>query len=369
MPSREDVAYFGAGPAPLPTVVLEKGAEAFVNFENTGLSLAEISHRSQTANRILADTKAALASLLQIPDSHEILFMHGGGSAEFSAVVLNMVAVWVEKRRRKAETEFGGDEQKIHDTVKSELRDKLRLDYLVTGSWSLKASQEAANLLEPLGKGFVNVAVDSRQSNGGKFGTIPSEDTWNLTPSKSQGGQSSSFVYYCDNETVDGVEFPGLPKCLDQSSSDPDNELLVVADMSSNFLSRRVDVSKYAVIFVSINVPKNFRNILTRIGRCAKKHWHHRCHSRNCAQGSFVFISFLVVPACCRCLVTTNHSQLVCHCEEQFPLQYHANLQHLDRRRSDARIDRNPRREGAERPGGSGEPESQSHLRCPRHLS
>ncbi|KAI4137269.1 MAG: hypothetical protein L6R39_007376 [Caloplaca ligustica] len=249
MPSREDVAYFGAGPAPLPTVVLEKGAEAFVNFENTGLSLAEISHRSQTANRILADTKAALASLLQIPDSHEILFMHGGGSAEFSAVVLNMVAVWVEKRRRKAETEFGGDEQKIHDTVKSELRDKLRLDYLVTGSWSLKASQEAANLLEPLGKGFVNVAVDSRQSNGGKFGTIPSEDTWNLTPSKSQGGQSSSFVYYCDNETVDGVEFPGLPKCLDQSSSDPDNELLVVADMSSNFLSRRVDVSKYAVIF------------------------------------------------------------------------------------------------------------------------
>lgn len=251
MPGREAVAYFGAGPAPLPTPVLQKGAEAFVNFEETGLSLAEISHRSQTANKVLADTKTALTSLLQIPDSHDILFMHGGGSGEFSAVVFNMVAVWVEKRRKKAEDELGGDEPKILQRVKSELQHELRLDYLVTGSWSLKASQEAANLLEPLGKGFVNVALDSRESNAGKFGTIPPEDTWSLSSPGSKGGKGSAFVYYCDNETVDGVEFPGLPHCLNQSSQDPDDELLVVADMSSNFLSRRVDVSKYAVIFVS----------------------------------------------------------------------------------------------------------------------
>ncbi|KAI4114489.1 MAG: hypothetical protein LQ345_004739 [Seirophora villosa] len=249
MPSRADVAYFGAGPAPLPTAALEKGAEAFVNFDNTGLSLAEISHRSQTANKILADTKAALTSLLHIPESHDILFMHGGGSAEFSAVVLNMLAVWVEKRRRKAEADLAGDERRILERVKSELQNELRLDYLVTGSWSLKASQEAANLLEPLGKGFVNVALDSRQSNHGNFGTIPPEDTWTMTSSRSKGGSGSAFVYYCDNETVDGVEFPALPQCLSQSSQDQDDELLVVADMSSNFLSRRVDVSKYAVIF------------------------------------------------------------------------------------------------------------------------
>ncbi|KAL8977257.1 MAG: hypothetical protein Q9177_006678, partial [Variospora cf. flavescens] len=241
MPNRADVAYFGAGPAPLPTTVLEKGAEAFVNFDNSGLSLAEISHRSQTANKILADTKAALTALLDIPDSHDILFMHGGGSAEFSAVVLNMVAVWIEKRRRKAEAEFCGDNQSILERVRKELRQDLRLDYLVTGSWSLKASQEAANLLEPLGTGFVNVAMDARQSNAGKFGIIPSEDTWNMTSSRSKGGSGSAFVYYCDNETVDGVEFPGLPRCLDQPSQDPDDELLVVADMSSNLLSRRVD--------------------------------------------------------------------------------------------------------------------------------
>ncbi|KAL8704137.1 MAG: hypothetical protein Q9201_002687 [Fulgogasparrea decipioides] len=249
MPSREDVAYFGAGPAPLPTEVLQRGAEAFVNFENTGLSLAEISHRSQTANKVLADTKSALTSLLQIPDEYEILFMHGGGSGEFSAVVLNMVAVWVEKRRRRAAAELDGDERQVVERVKREIRDELRLDYLVTGSWSLKASQEAANLLEPLGKGFVNVAVDSRQSDSGRFDTIPSEDSWKLTPSRSKGGEGSAFVYYCDNETVDGVEFPRLPSCLNHSSRDGTDELLVVADMSSNFLSRRVDVSKFAVIF------------------------------------------------------------------------------------------------------------------------
>ena len=256
MPDRADVAYFGAGPAPLPTKVLQKGAEAFVNFENTGLSLAEISHRSQTATKILADTKKALTSLLEIPDNYEILFMHGGGSGEFSAVVFNMVAFWVEKRRRQAEVEVGADaEEQVVERVRKEVRQDLRLDYLVTGSWSLKASQEAANLLQPLGNDFVNIAVDSRRDRAGQFGTIPSEDVWNLTPSRREGGKDSAFVYYCDNETVDGVEFPTLPKCLDRSpGQDPIEQSLVVADMSSNFLSRRVDVSKYAVIFVSVKL-------------------------------------------------------------------------------------------------------------------
>ncbi len=204
MPSREEVAYFGAGPAPLPTSVLEKGARAFVNYEESGLSLAEISHRSPTANNILADTKAALTSLLDIPDNYEILFMHGGGSGEFSAVVFNLVAFWVEKRRRLAEQDFGNDADKILQRVQKEVRDDLRLDYVVTGSWSLKASQEAANLLEPLKEGetsrsFVNVVTDARSVNG-KFGTIPGEDKWQLTPSK---GAGSAFLYYCDNETVE----------------------------------------------------------------------------------------------------------------------------------------------------------------------
>ena len=255
MPSRDEIAYFGAGPAPLPTPVLEAGSRAFLNYENTGLSLAEVSHRSPLATKILADTKSALSQILEIPDSYEILFLHGGGSGEFSAVVFNMVAVWVERRRQRALKELGGDEEKVLERVRREIREDLRLDYLVTGSWSLKASQEAANLLEPLGKGLVNVAVDAREASGGKFTTIPDESSWKLTSTREEGGKGSAFAYFCDNETVDGVEFPKFPKSLEAQGKDEEDERLVVADMSSNFLSRRVDVAKYAVIFVSDAFP------------------------------------------------------------------------------------------------------------------
>ena len=247
MPAREEIIYFGAGPSALPSQVAAAASQAFYNYEDTGLGLAEISHRSATAGRILTDTKAALITLLDIPDNYEILFLHGGGSGEFSAVVYNLVPVWVEKRRRRAEEELGGNEQAILQRVKEDIRQYLRLDYLVTGAWSLKASQEAAQLLGPLGKDLVNVAVDARKSNGGAFGTIPPENSWNLTSSQANGGCSSAFVYYCDNETVDGVEFSGFPKSLETTPGE--EERLVVGDMSSNILSRRVDVSKYGVIF------------------------------------------------------------------------------------------------------------------------
>ena len=212
-----------------------------MNYKDSGLSLAEISHRSPTAIQILADTKAALVSLLDIPDNYEVAFLHGGGSAEFSAVVYNLVPVWIEKRRRAAEKELGNDQEAIEQRVRKELHEELRLDYIITGSWSLKASQEAANILGPLGQDFVNV-VDARQD--GKFGAIPPEKDWNL--SANHKGESA-FVYFCDNETVDGVEFPAFPKIL-ESDKGIDSRI-VVADMSSNFLSRRVDVSKYGVIF------------------------------------------------------------------------------------------------------------------------
>lgn len=264
MPEREEVAYFGAGPARLPNSVIYGAGQAIINFESTGLSLAEISHRSKTANNIIAEAKAALISLLEIPADYEILFMHGGGSGQFSAVVLNLVPVWVETRRRRAEQELAGDEEKILERVRKEVREDLRLDYLITGSWSLKASQEAARLLEPLGTGLVNAAVDSRKASGGKFGTIPEEETWSLTPTRAQGGPGSAFVYYCDNETVDGVEFPEFPQSLKPASENADDDRLIVADMSSNFLSRRVDVSKYAVIFVGpflVNLPAKPSNL------------------------------------------------------------------------------------------------------------
>lgn len=272
MPSRQEVSYFGAGPAPLPTPVVEAGAKAFVNFNDSGLGLGEISHRSPTANKILDDTKAHLSTLLDIPDNYDILFMQAGGSGEFSAVVQNLVSVWVERRRRRAEAEIlqarstsAGEHDKdkarveelVFQRVQREVDEELKLDYLVTGSWSQKAAQEAQRLV---GAKYVNVALDARKANGGKFGRIPDEKEWALTPTKREGGKGSAFVYFCDNETVDGVEFQEFPKSLEsqggeEDEEDEEDERIVVADMSSNFISRKVDVSKYSVIFVSPVLP------------------------------------------------------------------------------------------------------------------
>ena len=105
-----------------------------------------------------------------------------------------MVAYWVEKRRRRAKEEFGDNDEAILLRVREELKYSLRLDYLITGSWSLKASQEAAQLLDPLGQNFVNVALDARKANGGKFGSIPLENTWSLTPPDANAGCGSAFV-------------------------------------------------------------------------------------------------------------------------------------------------------------------------------
>jgi phosphoserine aminotransferase len=240
MPSREEVAYFGAGPAPLPTAVLQEASQALLNFDNTGIGIAEISHRDAKAEQVLTDAKQALTTLLDVPSDYDILFLQSGGSGEFSATVYHMVAVWVETRRKKIESEIGSsDAAKVIERLRREVKAELKLDYLVTGSWSLKASQEASRLV---GSEHVNVAIDARKGNDGKFGKIPSEDQWTLSPPS-----SSAMVYFCDNETVDGVEFPRFPSCLEPGTGD--GERLVVADMSSNFISRRVDVQKYAAIF------------------------------------------------------------------------------------------------------------------------
>ncbi|MCJ1326912.1 Phosphoserine transaminase [Thelotrema lepadinum] len=247
MPPRESIAYFGAGPARLPTWVIQASNQAMLSYNGTGLGICEISHRSTLASELLEDTKSALKSLMIIPDTHDILFMQGGASAQFSAVPLNLVAFWVENRRRIAAKELGDDATAVLERVRNELKTKLKMDYLVTGSWSLKASQEAALQLGPFGKDCVNVALDTRQASGGKFRTIPDEKTWKLTPCDSNA-VPPAFIYYCDNETVDGVEFPQVPKVLDASER-TGSKPLIVADMSSNILTRPVDVGRFDVIF------------------------------------------------------------------------------------------------------------------------
>lgn len=226
MPSRLDITYFGAGPAGLPTEVIEDAAHALINYQNTGIGIAEHSHRSALATNIINETKADLASYLDIPDDYEIIFMHGGGTGEFSALAYNFVGAWVARKHR----EIGSSVPELKSALKN-----LKMDYIITGGWSQKAAAEAERLF---GSEYVNIVADSRKMNGGKFGTIPDESTWKLS-------QDAAMIYLCSNETVDGVEFPGFPKSLEPRLDGP----IVVADMSSNILSRTIPIKNYSAIF------------------------------------------------------------------------------------------------------------------------
>ncbi|MBE3046487.1 aminotransferase class V-fold PLP-dependent enzyme [Candidatus Bathyarchaeota archaeon] len=226
MPSRSDITYFGAGPALLPTDVLEDAAKALINYNDTGLGIAEHSHRSAIATNIINEAKADLATYLDIPDDYEVLFMHGGGSGGFAATAYNLAGNWVARKQKEL-----GSGPELKEAVKD-----LKLDYIVTGGWSQKAKAEAERLF---GKEHVNVVADARESNGGKYGIIPDESTWKLS-------KDAAMVYYCDNETVHGVEFPAFPKALESSG---DGGPIVVADMSSNILSREIPIRNFSAIF------------------------------------------------------------------------------------------------------------------------
>lgn len=177
----------------------------------------------------MTDASNALRQLLSVPDDYSIIFMQGGGTTQFSSVVYNLLGYWVQRELEKAEEDLEAVRRKLKGA---------KIDYLVTGGWSQKASEEASRLV---GEEMVNVAADSKAVNGGKYGKIPEESAWALTQK-----ERSVFTYYCDNETVDGVEFPAFPTALEDGT-----ERLIACDMSSNILSRKVDVKKYALIFVS----------------------------------------------------------------------------------------------------------------------
>ncbi|KAF9891635.1 Phosphoserine transaminase [Aspergillus nanangensis] len=227
---REDITYLGAGPAALPTDVLAIAAEALQNYQDTGLGVAEHSHRSELANNILNSMKADLASFLDIPSDYEILLMQSGGSGQFDATIYNVVNIWVEKQRQKIVKEQGDiGEDALVQELKKKVDSELRLDYL--------ASQEAVRLLGPE---HVNIASDARKVNDGKFGKIADESTWQLSP-------KPAMVYMCENETVDGVEYPAFPKVLEPKGTEDD--YLVVGDFSSTILSRRIPVKDYSIIF------------------------------------------------------------------------------------------------------------------------
>jgi phosphoserine aminotransferase len=208
--ARDQVHYFGAGPALLPSEVIEQAASDFVCYKDNGIGLGEISHRSGDATAVINDAKSKIIKLLEIPDTHEVFFGQGGGSGGFAAVVMNLSAAYAARTHKKG-----------------------KVDYFVTGSWSSKAANEAKRLgLE------VNLVLDPKlvPRGGKKFGAIPPKSTWKFSDPK-----ETAYVYYCDNETVDGVEFQTIP--------DVPEGVELVADMSSNFLSKQIDVSRFGLIF------------------------------------------------------------------------------------------------------------------------
>ena len=187
------VFNFSAGPACLPVEVLEQAQDEILNWQGSGMSVMEMSHRGKEFDSIAKKAEADLRTLLSIPDNYKVLFLQGGASTQFAAIPLNLTS--------------------SDDDV---------VDYIVTGSWSKKAAGEAKKYAK------VNVAAT------GDNKSIPDLSTWNLSP-------NAKYVHYCDNETIQGVEFKSAPAITTGA--------LLIADMSSNFCSKPVDVSKYGLIY------------------------------------------------------------------------------------------------------------------------
>lgn len=189
----ERVYNFSAGPAVLPVEVLQTAADEMLNYQNSGMSVMEMSHRSKVFDKIIKDAEADLRKLMNIPANYKVLFLQGGGHLQFSMVPLNL------------------------------MKNKVA-DYIVTGEWAKKAIKEAGKYLK------ANKIASSEDKN---FTYIPNLNNLNLDP-------EADYVYICQNNTIFGTRFTELP---DTKGKD------LVSDMSSNILSEPVDVSKFALIF------------------------------------------------------------------------------------------------------------------------
>ena len=195
--STDRVYNFSPGPSTLPITVLEQAASELINYRGSGMSVMEMSHRSKVYLDIFEETKRSLKRIMNIPDSHEVLFMAGGAWMQFSAVPLNL----------------------INKTGVA--------DYAVTGNFSDKAMKEAKKY------GSINVACSSEDRN---FSYIPMQDEITLS-------KNASYFHYCSNNTVYGTEWKYVPDV---------GAIPLVCDMSSNILSKPIDVSKYGLIYAGL---------------------------------------------------------------------------------------------------------------------
>ncbi len=188
------VYNFSAGPAMLPQAVIERAREEMLDWNGSGMSVMEMSHRGKEYMSIAQKAEADLRELMNIPSDYKVLFLQGGASSQFAMVPMNL------------------------------LRGNGQADYINTGAWSKKAISEAKRY------GKVNIAGSSEASN---FMTVPAEGELVLNP-------EAAYVHYTPNETIGGVEFPYVPTT---------GAVPLVADMSSNILSRPMDVSQFGLIY------------------------------------------------------------------------------------------------------------------------
>ena len=188
------VFNFSAGPAVLPEPVLRRAADEMLDWHGSGMSVMEMSHRGKEFIAIHAEAEALLRELMNIPANYKVLFMQGGAIGENAIVPLNLMG------------------------------SKTGADYIHTGEWSKKSMKEAKRY------GKVNMAASAEASG---FTQVPPRDTWQLDP-------NAAYVHICSNETIGGVEYHFTP----DTGSVP-----LVADMSSNILSRPLDVARYGLIY------------------------------------------------------------------------------------------------------------------------
>ena len=195
MESRMSRVYnFSAGPSTLPLPVLEQARDELCDWHGTGMSVMEMSHRSKAYVALAEQAEADVRALLQVPPQYKVLFLQGGASGQFAAIPMNLM------RGREASC------------------------YVNTGIWSKKAIGEA--------KHYGTVAI-AASGEGSGFSSIPPRSEWTLD-------QAAAYLHYTSNETIGGVEFHHIPDA---------GGLPLVSDMSSNILSRPLDVSRFGLIY------------------------------------------------------------------------------------------------------------------------
>lgn len=194
MSNYDRVYNFSAGPSVLPLEVLEKVQKELLDYDGSGQSVMEMSHRSKEYQKIIDEAGANLRELMRIPDNYKVLFVQGGGTLQFAMVPMNL------------------------------LRNSKKADYVITGTWAKKAYKEAGKF------GDIRVIASSEED---KFTWVPKITEADIRP-------DADYAYIVTNNTIYGTRFNYIPET---------GEIPLVADMSSNILSEEIDVSKFGLIW------------------------------------------------------------------------------------------------------------------------